>query len=53
MKGAYAEPYAPPDTGEQLAAELRRMAGWLGLESVVVESRGDLAPAIEAANRVH
>ena len=28
----------------ELAAELRRLAGWLGLDDVVVEPRGDLAP---------
>ncbi len=46
VKGAYAEPHAPSDTGDQLSAELRRMAGWLGLDEIVVEPRGDLAPAL-------
>ena len=46
VKGAYAEPGAPPDTGEQLAAELLRLAGWLGLSAVSVEQKGDLAPAL-------
>jgi uncharacterized protein len=49
VKGAYAEDGAPADTGEQLAIELRRLAGWLGLEEVVVEPRGDLAPALRAS----
>jgi uncharacterized protein YcaQ len=50
VKGAYAEDSAPPDTAEELAGELLRLAGWLGLESVVVERRGDLAPRLAAAN---
>jgi uncharacterized protein YcaQ len=46
VKAAYAEPGAPPETAEELAAELTRLAGWLGLHTVVVEPRGDLAPAL-------
>ena len=45
-KAAYAEPGAPAETAEELAAELERLAGWLGLHTVVVEPRGDLAPAL-------
>jgi uncharacterized protein YcaQ len=48
VKAAYAEPEAPPETGEELAAELERLAEWLGLHTVVVERRGDLAPALAA-----
>jgi uncharacterized protein YcaQ len=43
VKGAYAEPAAPPETAEELVSELRVLAGWLGLDTVVVEPRGDLA----------
>ena len=48
VKAAYAEPGAPAETAEELAAELRRLAGWLGLDDVVVEPRGDLAGALSA-----
>jgi hypothetical protein len=43
---AHAEPAAPPDTAERLASELASMAQWLGLGAVMVEPRGDLAPAL-------
>jgi uncharacterized protein YcaQ len=46
VQAAYAEPNAPESTAEELAAELRRMAGWLGLGSITTEPRGDLAPAL-------
>jgi uncharacterized protein len=46
VKAAYAEPGAPPETPDELAAELRRLADWLGLASVTVEPRGDLAPML-------
>jgi len=39
---------ATPDTAARLAEELRRMAGWLGLQRVAVEPRGDLARALAA-----
>jgi len=48
-QSAHAEPWASEDTPVKLAAELKRMAGWLGLESVRVEKRGDLAGALGAA----
>ncbi|HVV76810.1 MAG TPA: winged helix-turn-helix domain-containing protein [Mycobacteriales bacterium] len=49
VQAAYAEPYAPDHTADALVAELRLMAGWLGLDEVVVERRGDLSPALAAA----
>jgi uncharacterized protein YcaQ len=48
VKAAYAERAAPPETAAELAAELSRLAGWLGLDGIVVESRGDLSPALAA-----
>ncbi|MBD3945780.1 winged helix-turn-helix domain-containing protein [Nocardioides ganghwensis] len=50
VPGAFAEAAAPPETADELAAELRRLAGWLGLDDVVVGHRGDLAPALAAAS---
>jgi uncharacterized protein YcaQ len=44
--GAWAEADAPDATAGELAVELRRLAGWLGLEDVVVSPRGDLASAL-------
>ncbi len=50
VRGAYAEHPAPaPELAPELAAELALMAGWLGLDAVAVEPRGDLAPALAAA----
>ncbi len=46
VPAAYAEADAPPETAGELAAELWRLAGWLGLDDVVVGERGDLAPAL-------
>jgi uncharacterized protein YcaQ len=46
MLAAYAQPAAPAHTVEALAAELRLMAGWLGLERVEVVPAGDLGPAL-------
>ncbi|MBA2280301.1 MAG: winged helix-turn-helix domain-containing protein [Acidimicrobiia bacterium] len=49
-RAAYSE--AGVDVGwvaEELAAELRLMAGWLGLDDVVVTDRGDLAPLVAKA----
>jgi len=46
VQGAYAEASAPGEVAEELAAELRRLAGWLRLDDVVVADRGDLAPVL-------
>jgi uncharacterized protein len=46
VKGAYAEPGAPPETAEELGAELDRLRGWLDLDTITVEPRGDLAPLL-------
>jgi uncharacterized protein len=46
---AHAEPHMPKDAPAALAGELAAMAGWLDLDRVVSEPRGDLAPALAAA----
>ena len=49
VKGAYAEPGAPAQTPEELAAELERLAGWLGMDAIEVDPKGDLAAPLAAA----
>jgi len=50
VQAAHAEPGAgTPETAGALAAELALMAGWLGLGTVRVARRGDLAPLLAAA----
>jgi len=49
VQAAHREEKAPDDTAEALAAELRRMALWLGLDEVRVDRRGDLAEALRRA----
>jgi uncharacterized protein len=41
VQAAWAEVGAPGHTADALAAELRLMAGWLGLDDLVVAGRGD------------
>jgi uncharacterized protein len=50
-RSSYAEPDAPPDTAVELAAELRLMAGWLGLPAVEVFPVGNLAGSLAASLR--
>jgi uncharacterized protein len=49
VQATWAEPDAPAETAEELAAELTVMAGWLELSDVVVAGRGDLARSLAAA----
>jgi len=49
VQAAHAEPLADGETPAALAAELRRMAGWLGLGEVEVRPSGDLAPRLSVA----
>lgn len=49
VQSAWKEDQAPPETADELAAELREMANWMGLDDVAVNSRGDLAPALASA----
>jgi uncharacterized protein len=50
VQAAHLEPGADPAAVTPvLAAELRAMAGWLDLDEVAVNGRGDLAPALGAA----
>jgi uncharacterized protein YcaQ len=51
VQAAWAEPAAPEETAEELAAELRAMATWLGLDDVVVVPRGDLSSSLADAVR--
>lgn len=52
IPAAWAEPDAPVEaTAERLAAELHRLAAWLGLDLVADPERGDLAPPLRAALR--
>ncbi|MBM9459307.1 YcaQ family DNA glycosylase [Nocardioides sp. zg-536] len=48
VPAAWSEPDAPQETPDELAAELRRLACWLGLDEVEVADRGDLAPSLRA-----
>jgi uncharacterized protein YcaQ len=46
VPAAWTEPAAPPETAPALAAELHRLAGWLGLTEVAAPGSGDLAAAL-------
>ena len=49
VQSAHAEPWASGATAVKLAGELKLMAGWLGLETVRAEPKGDLAGALSGA----
>jgi hypothetical protein len=53
IPGAFAEPGAPPHTASALAAQLVRLAGWLGLSHVAPPVRGDLARPLTAALKAY
>jgi hypothetical protein len=47
VQASHAEPWASDATPGKLAAEVKLMAGWLGLEGLRIEPRGDLAAALK------
>ncbi len=49
VQAAHAEPEAPDEAAAELAAELHDMAAWLGLGSLAVARRGNLAAALHSA----
>jgi uncharacterized protein YcaQ len=49
VQASHAEPWASDVTPVRLAAELKLMASWLGLASVRVENRGELAVSLANA----
>ena len=52
VQGAYTEPGVPAAAvADDLWPELERMASWLGLETVEVHDRGELAPALRRRSR--
>jgi uncharacterized protein YcaQ len=49
VRAAWSEhPSPPPEVAQELALELADLARWLGLDSVAVWPKGDLAPALAA-----
>jgi uncharacterized protein YcaQ len=53
VHGAWAETHAPDSTADELAQELRLMAGWLGLDTIAPPTKGDLAGELSAALARH
>jgi uncharacterized protein len=54
IPAAWLEPSADQEeTAVALAAELHRLAGWLGLPSVATPDRGDFAGPLTAALKTH
>lgn len=51
VKSAYAEPGAPEETAPQLYGALQELALWLGMDDILVEQRGDLAPQLVVLSR--
>lgn len=51
VPAAHAEPGAPAGVATELASELGRFAGWLGLGEIAVGTVGGLAPQLSAAVR--
>jgi hypothetical protein len=49
VQSAWREPDAGPEVGPELADELTQLAGWLGLDTVGVEPRGDLSSELARA----
>ncbi|MGL5826293.1 MAG: winged helix-turn-helix domain-containing protein [Nocardioides sp.] len=49
VQAAYAEADAPAESAPELAEELTRLAGWLGLSAIEVIRRGDLADPLAVA----
>lgn len=49
VQASHSEPSLTRDTPDRLARELRSMAQWLGLASIEVRDRGNLAPRLAAA----
>ena len=47
VQSSHAEPDAPAHTAEALHKELERFAFWLGLNSILIMPRGNLAPALK------